>query len=444
MNERNICIGDIISIGPEVKLQVSLPRQPCFKLNHRFNLKGFAPQTWKKSRTGWYYRVLKEGWIGVGDEIVLLERRHPEWTIERIQEYLHRDTKNLAMLEELAGIQEFGAECKRGFKRLLDAIHEEEKRKIPEVWRSFKLVEKKRQTPRISSFVFQAVDGEGEGEELDLGVFIRLRLPNDLIRPYSVVSGTTNKFELGIQREDPSRGGSIYLHDKLEVGDRLEVGKITEGVPIPSQASNHIFIAAGVGITAFLMHMDVYSQINFNYTLHYAVRSSDEIAFSEKLGEMGEKVVVYDKQKGERMDVRSILENRTWNSYIYVCGPDRLIDDVVKSSTVLGISQDEIHYEAFQSQTGGDPFTVEVNDPQGPGKKGKLDVGEGETLLQVLRKEGWDVDSSCETGNCGTCRVKVCEGTVVHRGSALSEGDKGEGGMLSCVSRGVGHLVIEF
>jgi MOSC domain-containing protein YiiM len=97
MNERNVCIGDKIRIG-EVLLQVSLPRQPCFKLNHRFGLKGFASQTWKKSRTGWYYRVLEEGWMGVGDEIHLVERLWPRWTVERIQEYLHRDKNNLEML----------------------------------------------------------------------------------------------------------------------------------------------------------------------------------------------------------------------------------------------------------------------------------------------------------------------------------------------------------
>jgi MOSC domain-containing protein YiiM len=89
-------------------LQVSLQRQPCFKLNHRFRLKGFAPNTWRLSRTGWYYRVLEEGWVGVGDEIVLVERKFSTWTIERIQEYLHRDKKNLAMMEELEGIRSLG------------------------------------------------------------------------------------------------------------------------------------------------------------------------------------------------------------------------------------------------------------------------------------------------------------------------------------------------
>jgi len=215
-------------------------------------------------------------------------------------------------------------------------------------------------------------------------------------------------------------------------------------VPIVAQASNHIFIAAGIGITAFLGHAAIYDKINFNYTLHYAVRSADETPFKAQLEKMGSKAVIYDKTKGERMNVRKILAERVWNSYIYVCGPERLIDDIVRSSTELGMSQDEIHYEAFQTNVGGDPFTVEVNKPQGEGKKGVLEVGDGETLLQVLKREGWDVDSSCETGNCGTCRVKVCEGKVEHRGSALSMEDKEGGAMLSCVSRGLGHLVVEF
>jgi MOSC domain-containing protein YiiM len=101
MNERNVCIGDKIRVG-EALLQVSLPRQPCFKLNHRFGIKDFASQTWKKSRTGWYYRVLREGYISAGNEILLVERKWPEWTIERVQEYLHRDKTNMEKLMEVS------------------------------------------------------------------------------------------------------------------------------------------------------------------------------------------------------------------------------------------------------------------------------------------------------------------------------------------------------
>lgn len=100
MNEWNVCIGDKIRVG-SVLLQVSLPRQPCFKLNHRFGIKGFARETWERSWTGWYYRVLEEGWMCVGDEVVLVERIHPSWTIERVQGVFHRGERGVEGLEEV-------------------------------------------------------------------------------------------------------------------------------------------------------------------------------------------------------------------------------------------------------------------------------------------------------------------------------------------------------
>lgn len=341
-------------------------------------------------------------------------------------------------MEELTTINEFGDEIKRGLTGKIAAIKKSEEAKKPESWREFELVEKKTQTKRISSFIFQAVGEDGEGEELDPGSFVRLKLPNELVRPYSIVGGGSNRFQLGIALENDSRGGSRLLHQSLHQGDKIMVGKITESVPIEGQASNHIFIAGGIGITAFIAMFDVFDQINFNYELHYAIRSTDELPFKELLDKLGPKATVYDKCKGERMDIPSILTHRKWNSHIYTCGPQRMIDEIVRASNACGMSQDEIHYEAFQIATSGDPFTVELKN-----SKKTLNVDAEKTLLETMREAGLEVDSSCETGNCGTCRVEVCQGKVDHRGSALSEEDKGVA-MLACVSRGVGHIVIEF
>jgi ferredoxin-NADP reductase len=268
---------------------------------------------------------------------------------------------------------------------------------------------------------------------------VRVKLPNGLIRPYSIIGDDSHKFELGIALHDESRGGSRYLHESLNQGDKILVGKTTESVPIKGQASNHIFIAGGIGITAFLSMFSIFDQINFNYKLHYAVRSAEDIPFKELIDKLGEKVIIYDRGKGERMDIAEILRTRLWNSQIYTCGPQRMIDHIIRLSNECGMSQDEIHYEAFQTSTSGDPFKVELKK-----SKNVLEVEEEKTLLETLREAGLEVESSCEVGNCGTCRVEVCEGKVEHRGSALSEEDKEKGGMLSCVSRGVGHLVIDF
>jgi MOSC domain-containing protein YiiM/ferredoxin-NADP reductase len=442
MNERNVCIGDVYRIGDErdgVELQVSLPRSPCFKLNHRFGIKNFAPETTKKSRTGWYYRVRKEGWMQAGDLVVLLERPHPRWTVERIQEYLVRDKTNLEQLEVLQTIEEFGTESKEQIKKLIRRIKEQRERadkpKEPEKWEEFTVVEKKMHGSRIASFVLQK---DGEGEELDPGNFVRLKLPTGMIRSYSVVGGTTHRIELGIALDALSRGGSSYMHHTLKPGDTILVGKMVAGVPIKGAASDHLFIAGGIGITAFLAHMDVYSQINFNWKLHYAVRSADDIPFRDILEKMGDKVVIYNKEKGQRMDVLRLLQERKWNGFVYVCGPQRLIDDVVRAANACTMGPDEIHYEAFQTDTSGDPFTVELKQ-----SKKTLEVPADQTLLQVMREAGLEVDSSCETGNCGTCRVEVCSGKVEHRGSGLSDEDK-ETAMLSCVSRGIKHIVVDF
>jgi ferredoxin-NADP reductase len=327
---------------------------------------------------------------------------------------------------------------KGGLKQKIAQYEAKNKKKDPEKWEEYTLTEKKHQTPHITSFTFSKPNSDA-GEELDPGFFARLKLPNGLIRPYSIVSGDTNKFTLGIKLESPSRGGSAFLHSELREGDTILVGKMTESVPIKGQASNHIFIAGGIGITAFLMHADIYGQIAFNYMLHFAVASEEEIPFKELIGKLESgRVRIYDKSKGERMDIEGILRERGWNSFVYACGPKRMVDDVVKSAGVVGMGKDEVHVEAFEIETGGDPFTVEVK------KTGmKLEVEGEKTLLQVLREAGLEVDSSCETGNCGTCRVEVCEGKVEHRGSGLEEEEKDKA-MLSCVSRGIEHLVIDF
>ena len=447
MNERNVCIGDVISVGSEVLLQVSLPRQPCFKLNHRFSLKNFAPNTYKTSRTGWYYRVIREGTVNVGDELRVVERKWPKWTIERVQEYLHRDKSNLAMNEELAAIEALGDESRGQFrnrvakaKRAMNKANGEEEKK-KDAWKDFRIVSRKMQTPRIMSLELEATTSNPDAEELPLGAHAKLKLPNGLVRSYSIVSeeGTkANKIELGIALDPNSRGGSKYLHESAKPGDILQVGKITADVAPNGAASNHLFIVGGIGITAFLSLIKACLSVNWSCQLHYAIRSEADLPFRDSLESIKQHVITYDKSKGERMDIKKIVNTRPWGSQLYVCGPNRLMEAAREAVDEAGITPDEVHFEAFAADISGDPFEVEVAN-----KGGKvLQVGEDESLLDVLRKEFGDLDSSCEVGNCGTCKTRLGGGRVDHRGTALSPEEK-ESWMLSCVSRGIGRIAVE-
>jgi phthalate 4,5-dioxygenase reductase subunit len=95
-----------------------------------------------------------------------------------------------------------------------------------------------------------------------------------------------------------------------------------------------------------------------------------------------------------------------------------------------------LHFEAFAPAAkppGGDrAFRVRL------AKSGKaFDVPADKSILEVLRDNGLDVPSSCETGTCGTCRVKVLAGEVDHRDLVLSHAEKANT-MMICVSRAKG------
>lgn len=451
MNERNVCIGDTMAIGnPETGplLQVSLPRQPCFKLNHRFELKNFAPNTWRLSRTGWYYRVLREGWMQAGDDIRIIDRPHPEWTIERIQEYLHRNTSDLQMNEKLAAIDEFGKEAHDAFvgnvaKLKSRAKREKEKEDESKQWRDFKVIEKTQQTPRITSFVLEAVKPVVDAA-IDEGAHAKIKIPvgggEPLVRAYSVVSGDKNKLEFGIALEEKSRGASKYLHETVQVGDNLQVGRVTS-MKLLTSASCHVFVTAGIGITPFMQLLESLRKYNFAAKLHYAVRSSEDVPFRDRIDKLGEEVVTYyDKSKGQRLSISQVLKTMPWNSRFYFCGPKRMMDEALKETQTAGLAPDEVHFEAFEADTSGDPFEAVV------ANRGEaiVQVGAEETLLEVLQRHfGVDeIPSSCEVGNCGTCKIKLKSGRVEHRGTALTDDEKGDT-LLSCVSRGVGRIAIE-
>ncbi|KAK4195636.1 putative phthalate 4, 5 dioxygenase oxygenase reductase subunit [Triangularia verruculosa] len=448
MNERNVCIGDVFEISDSTAvLQISLPRQPCFKLNHRFHLPNFAPNTYRLSRTGYYFRVLVPGPVTAGNRLILQSRPHPDWTIERIQRYLHLETDNYEKNLELSQIEEFGAECKDNFTRRVLRARAKANKKPKERWVDYKVVEKRKQTGRITSFVLEAAaavtskDGNDVEEKgLNPGAHAKVKLGNGLVRAYSIVDGDRERFQLAISLEEKSRGGSRYMHHEVEVGDVLQVGAITAAVPIVAAASHHIFVAGGVGITAFLAMVEFYKRIHYSVVLHYAVRSAEEVPFRERVEELKKEgqLVLYDKAAGQRMDIRQIIESRGWNSQLYFCGPKRLMDQAEKEVANLGVDQKEVHYEAFEADISGDPFEAVVANKGGVVVK----VGEDETLLEVLQKQFDQPDSSCCVGNCKTCLVQLKAGRVDHRGTALTDEEKANS-LLSCVSRGVGRITIE-
>lgn len=110
-DEYSVFIGDIFQIGDAI-IQVSEPRLPSWKVARRFRIMELAQMMQTSGRTGWYFRVIKEGLIEEGDEMLLMERLNPEWAIAACNEVMHLDS-NLRLINELALVKGLSENWKR-------------------------------------------------------------------------------------------------------------------------------------------------------------------------------------------------------------------------------------------------------------------------------------------------------------------------------------------
>ena len=84
MTEETVCLADRYRIGEEVIVEVSQPRQPCWKLGYNARERKIPLLMQERAATGWYYRVLTPGAIRAGETIELIERTRPDWTLARL------------------------------------------------------------------------------------------------------------------------------------------------------------------------------------------------------------------------------------------------------------------------------------------------------------------------------------------------------------------------
>jgi hypothetical protein len=184
------------------------------------------------NRAAWYYRVLREGYAQVGDEIVLLETKNPKWTIANIQRYLYMNLKNEEAMKEIVWLTELGSKSRQIFKNRLrkkaltaESLHSEA---VGE-WSQYHLVERRKETPRIVSFVFEALEQNKDPTKAEPGSHIHIKLGEDekVVRAYSVVEGDSNRFILGIALDkSTTRGGFQFLHENVKIGDTLAFSKM--------------------------------------------------------------------------------------------------------------------------------------------------------------------------------------------------------------------------
>ena len=118
--EADVCIGDSFAMG-EAVVQISQPRQPCWKQARRWRRKDLALQIQRTGRTGWYLRVLREGHVQCGDTLTLIERPLPEWTVARANEVMHGRPADRGAAAALAELPQLAPTWRESLRRLAAA-----------------------------------------------------------------------------------------------------------------------------------------------------------------------------------------------------------------------------------------------------------------------------------------------------------------------------------
>ncbi|RSM87455.1 phthalate 4,5-dioxygenase [Kibdelosporangium aridum] len=195
----------------------------------------------------------------------------------------------------------------------------------------------------------------------------------------------------------------------------------------------YLFIAgASVGITPIrAMVRRLRGDGRTHVRLLYLTRSAEETAFLQEFD--GPEDIMHHSDERGPLDLWPYLAVPDDDVRIYCCGPAALARSVRTLTAHWRMSR--IHMEEFATGRLGmsAPFTA-VWGPDGR----RVDVPAHLSLLAALRRDGVRVDSSCEAGVCGTCRLSVLDGEVEHRDCVLTETQR-VSSLLACVGRGPGQ-----
>jgi len=293
-------------------------------------------------------------------------------------------------------------------------------------------------TPLVKCFTLQHKDGVPL-PAFSAGSHIIVQMQDNNGRyfsnAYSLISDplVTDYYQIAVRLEEPSKGGSVFMHQQVVVDTELSITAPNNLFPVHPQAKKHLLIAGGIGITPFLAQLYELNRQNASHELHYAFRSGEHAAFQNGLNKSTSPVYFYNGEQGQRLDLTALLTGLSEGTHIYVCGPQSLTNDVLATAEHLGIAKSCLHKEQFVASKGSDgAFTVVL------ARSGcELQVEAGVSILQAIEHSNVaEVECLCREGVCGTCETTILDGQAEHLDQYLTDEEKASGKTLMiCVSR---------
>ncbi|MEH2471761.1 ferredoxin-NADP reductase [Nitrobacteraceae bacterium AZCC 2161] len=253
--------------------------------------------------------------------------------------------------------------------------------------------------------------------------------------PYSLTSvGDPSGYDISVLKTANSRGGSVFMHERVTKGTELVISQPVNLFPINLSGRKHILLAGGIGITPFITMAHQLASFNQPFQLHYGSRSKERGAYAESLKEaFPDRVFLYRDDEGTFIPIDALLQNQPLGTHLYVCGPEGMINAFLKAGLAAGWPKESLHAERFIAPSSGKPFSVKLV------RSGRtIKVDEHQSILEAVEDAGVKAPYLCRGGACGQCETDVvsCDGELIHNDNYLDPDVRKSGSkIMICVSR---------
>jgi ferredoxin-NADP reductase/MOSC domain-containing protein YiiM/ferredoxin len=485
-----VCIGDRYRIGSAL-FEVTQPRVTCYRVGIRMAEPAMAALLVSHHRPGFYFRVLEEGEVGAGDEIIKVADGPERITVADVDALLYLPKPSREQLERSLRVPALS----QGWKTSLRAIAEQNTSTggnpglkasagPPPAWRGFRPMRIKQLEHETADIVSVYLE-EPDGASLPVGLagqflVLRVRTTVDgptLLRNYSM-SGVPGPrtYRVSVKRET-NGAVSSYLHSHLQAGNVLEVSAPRGGFTLDSGDAPVVLLSAGIGATPVLAMLHALSSVASRREVWwiYGARNRAEHPFAEESRGLlqtlvnGRSHIVYSKPNPEDkpgLDYDSMghvdtpLLDRlgvTRDADFYLCGPPSFLTQLTEGLKTWGAHSTRIHEEVFGPEA---PITPGIarslrpaphppagdrgNGPQVSFVRSGLTVSwdpRFSSLLELAEACDVPVRWSCRVGVCHTCECALIGGSVDYEPDPLEPPATGD--LLICCSRPAGDVQVD-
>ena len=287
--------------------------------------------------------------------------------------------------------------------------------------------------------------------EFEPGSHVDIFIEEDMIRQFSMCNPAWNRshYRIAVLREDHGTGGSEFMYDQVRPGDVLEISPPKHMFKLSPLAKKHLLIGGGIGITPIMCMAYSLQRARASFELHYCVRSEEHMAFGSELKAFAKRANVQfhldggDPSKG--LNLVALLTEQESGTHLYYCGPPGMMTAARQASAHW--QPGTVHYELFAKAADADEASDQEIDREfritltSTGET--FVVADYQTIVDVLRENGYSIDTSCEDGYCGTCLTRYVAGEPEHRDEVLDDEDREEYVMICCARSKTPELVLD-